>query len=340
MPDGDPIHRVTFGNASIRVAVLTYGAAIQSIEVPDRHGRTTNVVLGLDTLAGYVAHSPHFGAVPGRYAGRIANGRFTLDGIEYHLPCNDGPNTLHGGPHGFGKRPWRLTGHTSTTVDLALTSSAGDAGFPGTLDVSLRYSVTGTDLRIDMQARTDQPTVLNLTNHSYFNLGGEGSGSVADHDLTIHARHYAPINPGGIPTGALAPVAGTPLDFTTPHQIGSRIRDGHPQLLLACGYDHAYLLDGTPATDGLRSAALLHSAATGRTLAVHTDQPSLQLYTANTLTGALAGPSGRAYRQGDAVCLEAQHFPDSPNQPHFPSTVLRPGQQFAATIQFRFGVLR
>ena len=334
MPDGHPVHRVVLDNGRLRVAVLTYGAAIQSIEVPDRHGRIANVALGLDTLAAYVAHSPHFGAVPGRYAGRIAGGRFELDGVTYELPRNDGPNTLHGGPGGFGKRPWRLSGHGPRHADLALTSPAGDAGFPGTLDVSLRYSVADLDLRLDLEARTDQPTVLNLTNHAYFNLDGEGSGSVEDHELTLHAGRYAHLGPDALPTGALDPVSGTPLDFTAPRRIGDRIRDGHPQLLRARGYDHAYVLEG----DGLRPAALLRSRASGRTLAVLTTQPALQLYTGNMLPGALAGPSGHAYRQGDAVCLEAQHLPDSPNQAHFPSTVLRPGARFCATILFRFGL--
>lgn len=336
MPDGHPVHRVVLDNGRLRVAVLTYGAAIQSIEVPDRHGRIANVALGLDTLAAYVAHSPHFGAVPGRYAGRIAGGRFELDGVTYELPRNDGPNTLHGGPDGFGKRAWRLTGHGPHHADLALTSPAGDAGFPGTLDVSLRYSVADTNLRLDLEARTDQPTVLNLTNHTYFNLDGEGSGSVENHELTLQAGRYAHLGPDALPTGALDPVSGTPLDFTAPRRIGDCIRDGHPQLLRARGYDHAYVLEG----DGLRLAALLQSRASGRTLDVLTTQPALQLYTGNMLTGALAGPSGRAYRQGDAVCLEAQHLPDSPNQPHFPSTVLRPGAQFRATILFRFGLDR
>ena len=334
MPDGNPVHRVVLGNGHLRVAVLTYGAAIQSIEVPNRHGQAANVALGLTTFADYVAHSPHFGAVPGRYAGRIAGGRFELDGTTYQLPCNDGHNTLHGGPDGFGKRPWRLTGHGPHHADLALTSPAGDAGFPGTLHVSLRYSVTDMDLRLDMEARTDHPTVLNLTNHTYFNLDGEGSGSVEDHDLTIHASRYARLGPDALPTGALDPVSRTPLDFTEPRRIGDRIRDGHQQLLRARGYDHSYVLEG----EGLRPAALLQSRASGRSLTVLTTQPALQLYTGNMLTGALAGPSGRAYRQGDAVCLEAQHLPDSPNQPHFPSTVLRPDARFSATILFRFGL--
>ena len=334
MPDGTPVHRVVL-DGEIRVSILTYGAAIQSIVVPDRDGHMANVTLGLNTLAEYINHSPHFGAVPGRYAGRIANARFDLDGTTYQLPANDGRNTLHGGPKGFGKRPWRLVAHSPTHVDLALTSPDGDAGFPGTLDVKLRYSIEGTTLHIAMDAVTDRPTVLNLTNHTYFNLDGEGVGAIDDHELTIHARRYAHIGPDAMPTGALDLVAGTSLDFTTPRTIGSGLRDGHPQLLRARGYDHAYLLDGT----GLRPAARLQSRSSGRTLDVLTTQPALQLYTGNSLTGAFPGHSGRTYRPGDAVCLEAQHLPDSPNQPQFPSTILRPGDAFHATIQFRFGLL-
>lgn len=334
MPDGTPVHRIVL-DGRIRVAILTYGAAIQSIEVPDREGRITDVALGLNTLAEYTAHSQHFGAVPGRYTGRIGNACFNLDGTTYHLPANDGRNTRHGGPVGFGKRPWRLVAHSPTHVDLALTSPDGDSGFPGTLEVKLRYSIGGSTLDIAIEATTDRPTVLNLTNHTYFNLNGEGSGTIDEHELTVHGHRYAPIGPDAMPTGALDLVAGTPLDFTTSRTIGSRLRDGHPQLLYARGYDHTYLLDGT----GLRLAARLYSRASGRTLDVLTTQPALQLYTGNALTGAFAGRSGRSYRAGDAVCLEAQHLPDSPNHPHFPSTVLRPGGAFHATIQFRFGLL-
>lgn len=334
MQDGTEVYRVVLGHSRLRVAVLSYGAALQSIEVPDRSGTLGNVALGLTNLADYVALSPHFGAVPGRYAGRIAGGRFELDGVAYQLPCNDGPNTLHGGPNGFGKRPWRLVGHGPDHADLALTSPDGDNGFPGTLEVALRYSVAGMDLRMEVDARTDRPTVLNLTNHCYFNLDGEGSGSVLDHHLTVHAARYVPIDATSIPTGEIAPVAGTPFDFTEPRPIGERIREAHPQLLRARGYDHTFMVGG----EGLRPAALLHAPASGRTLAVLSTQPALQLYTGNMLTGSLAGPSGRIYRQGDAVCLEAQHVPDSPNQPIFPSTVLRPGGRFQATILFRFGV--
>lgn len=330
MPGGEPVHRVTLDNDTLRVRLLTFGAAIQSLEVPGAQGRT-NVVLGFDTLEDYVARSPHFGAIPGRYAGRIANGRFTLDGAEYRLPRNDGSNTLHGGPAGFGKRPWTLADHGPHHATLTLLSPDGDAGFPGELHVTARYTLEGPALRMDLAATTTRPTVLNLTNHSYFNLAGEGSGTALDHTLTIDARHILPTNPDGIPTGERRPVDGTPFDFRTPHPIGARIRADDPQLLQALGYDIDYLLEGA----GLRRAALLQAG--GHTLTVLTTQPALRLYTANKLTGALVGPSARAYRQSDAVCLETQHPGDSPNHPAFPSTTLRPGAPFAATTVYRFG---
>ena len=334
MPDGQVVRRIVIGHAGLRVAVLTYGAVLQSIEVPDRAGKPGNVVLGLTSLADYVAYSPHFGAVPGRFAGRIARGQFQLDGVAYQLPRNEGANTLHGGPLGFGKRPWHLVGHGPQHVDLALVSPDGDNGFPGTLEVALRYTVADTELRMDVTAKTDRPTVLNLTNHSYFNLNGEGTGSAFGHELTIHAARYAVIDQSCIPTGEVESVAGTPLDFTRPLPVGLRIREGHPQLLRAKGYDHTYLIDG----EGLRPAALLHAPESGRTLAVLSTQPALQLYTGNSLTGTLAGPSGRAYRSGDAICLEAQHVPDAPNHPGFPSTTLHPAEMIRATTLFRFGV--
>lgn len=334
MPDGRLVHRVVIGHAGLRVAVLSYGAAIQSIEVPDRDGSFANVVLGLTNLADYIAFSPHFGAVPGRYAGRIARGQFELDGVTYQLLRNDGVNTLHGGPLGFGKRAWHLVEHGPTHVDLSLTSPDGDNGFPGTLKIDLRYAVQESELSIDITARSDRPTILNLTNHSYFNLNGEGSGSVLGHDLLVHASHYAPADATSIPTGEIAPVAGTPFDFTQPRAIGQRIRDGHPQLLRAKGYDHTFLVDG----EGLRSAAVLHAPESGRTLTVLSTQPALQLYTANTLAGTMTGPSNRAYRSADAVCLEAQHVPDAPNHPAFPSAVLRPSETFRASTLFRFGI--
>ena len=333
LPSGEPVHRITLDNGTLRIRLLTFGAVLQSIETPDRHGNHTNVVLGLTNLADYVARSPHFGAVPGRYAGRIARGRFTLDGVTHQLDCNQGANSIHGGSHGFGKRAWSLANHGPHHATLELTSPDGEAGYPGTVRVQVRYTIDGPDLRIDYHAETDRPTILNLTNHSYFNLAGEGANDIHSHELTIDSDHFLPIEPDGIPTGEIRPVASTPFDFRAPHPIGARIHQADEQILNALGYDHAYLLAG----EGLRRAALLHEPLSGRTLTVLTTQPALQLYTANTLKGDLSGPSGRTYRQTAAVCLEAQHPQDSPNHPAFPSTELRPGQPFSATTIFRFG---
>ncbi len=333
-PDGAEVQRIGIDGPALRISVLTFGAALQRIEVPDRAGAWANVVLGLDSLDRYVTDSPHFGAVPGRFAGRIAGGRFVLDGAEYRLACNDGPNALHGGPSGFGKRVWRIEDSGQAYVTLGLTSPDGDEGYPGTLEVRVTYTVDGGDLRIDYRAWTDRATVLNLTNHSYFNLRGEGSGSVLDHTLQVDADAVLPADATSIPTGEVRPVDGTPFDFRTPTPIGERIRTGDEQLLYGLGYDHCWLL--RPAS-GLRRAAGLCDPASGRTLEVLTTEPAIQVYTGNKLTGALAGPGGRAYRQGDAVCLETQHVPDSPNQPAFPNTVLRPDGAFVSSTVFRFG---
>ena len=326
------MHRAVLRSDALRVCVLEFGAVLQSIEVPDRHGTRANVVLGLDDLEGYVARSPHFGAVPGRYAGRIAQGRFTLDGVTYQLTRNQGQNTLHGGTRGFGKRPWTILHWAQDSVTLGLSSPDGEEGFPGNLRVRVRYSLLGPALRIDFTAETDRPTILNLTNHSYFNLAGEGSGDVFGHELTIDSDTVLPVHPDGIPTGERCDVIGTPFDFRVAQPIGRHIRDAHPQIVAGLGYDHPYLIRGT----GLRRAARLHDPVSGRILTVRTTEPALQLYTANTLTGTLAGTSGRVYRQSDGVCLEAQHPPDSPNQPTFPTTVLRPAEPFAATTIFDF----
>lgn len=330
---GTDVQRITLGGPGLQLAVLTFGAAIERLDVPDRAGRWANVVLGLPDLDGYERRSPHFGAVPGRYAGRIAGGRFTLDGAVHDLPRNDGPNTLHGGPTGFGRRVWTIEDSGERHVTLGLLSTDGDAGFPGALHARITYTAEESGLRLEYAATTDRATVLNLTNHSYFNLAGEGSGTVLDHVLHLHADAFLPMDETAIPTGEVRPVDGTPFDFRTPTPLGERIRAGDEQLVRALGYDQCFLLRGT----GLRPAARLLDPVSGRVLEVMTDQPALQLYTANKLTGALVGPSGRAYRSGDAVCLETQHYPDSPNHPHFPTTVLRRGETFASTTVFRFG---
>ena len=331
-PDGEEVDRFTLSAGAVRVQVLSYGGVLSAIDAPDRRGDLANVVLGFSDLADYVSRSPFFGCITGRYANRLAGGRFTLDGRSYHIPLNDGPNALHGGGIGLDKRVWKVEEAGDAAVRLHHTSHEGDQGFPGTLDLTVTYTLDAEGgLRIDYAATTDAPTVVNLTNHSYFNLAGEGSGDVYDHVVWLGADEYTPVGPGLVPTGAIEPVAGTPLDFTVPTAIGARIRDSHPQLVLGHGYDHNYVLRG-----GGRAATVLEPAS-GRTLTVTTTEPGLQFYSGNFLEGSLVGPAGRAYRQGDGFALETQHFPDSPNQPSFPSTVLRPGQQFHSSTVFTFG---
>ncbi len=330
---GAEVHRITLGGPMLRTSILTFGGVVERIDVPNRAGQVANVVLGLDSLDGYQHRSPHFGALTGRFANRIAGGRFMLDGTEYRLACNNGPNALHGGPHGFGKRVWSIEDSGERHVTLGRLSPDGEEGYPGALHVRVTYTVDGPELRLDYRASTDKPTVLNLTNHSYFNLAGEGSGDVLGHLLQVESDAFLPITETSIPTGEVRAVAGTPFDFRTPAPIGSRIRDADPQILYGQGYDHTWVL--RPGA-GLRQAVRLHELASGRVLDVLTDQPGVQVYTGNQLTGTLAGPSGHSYRQGDAVCFETQHFPDSPNQPAFPSTVLRPGEEFTSTTVFRF----
>ncbi len=338
---GGAVDRYTLTNAGgVTVRILTYGGIVQSAEVPDRHGRTANVVLGFASLDGYVANpGPYFGAIIGRYANRIAGGTFTLDGDRYTLPVNDGPNSLHGGTAGFDKHIWSATpaddGDEPALV-LTHTSPDGDQGYPGTVSVTVTYTLTRSNgLRIDYRASTTAPTVLNLTNHSYVNLRGEGTGTVYDHLLTLNASHYIPVDATLIPTGELAPVAGTPMDFRTATAIGDRIRDPEPQLAHGRGYDHNWVLDR--GDDVLTLAARLDDPVSGRSLSVLTTEPGIQMYSGNFLDGGVAGTSNRAYRQGDGVALETQHFPDSPNQPAFPSTVLRPGETYASTTVFQFG---
>ncbi|HKT06219.1 MAG TPA: aldose epimerase family protein [Rugosimonospora sp.] len=340
-PEG-AVERYTLSNErGTTVRVLSYGGIVQSIEVPDRDGHLANVALGFDNLADYQEKSPYFGAITGRYANRIARGRFTLDGVGYEVPVNDGTNSLHGGAVGLDKHIWdaeALAADAEPALALQYVSPAGDQGYPGTLRMTVTYTLTAGDaLRIDYLAGTDATTVVNLTNHTYFNLAGEGSGAVYDHVLQLHADRYTPVDGALIPTGELAPVAGTPMDFTAPVPIGARIRDNFGQLLRGTGYDHNWVLRGD--SGGLAVAARVEEPASGRVLTVHTDQPGIQFYTGNFLTGALVGTGGRAYRQGDAFALETQHFPDSPNQPEFPSTVLRPGEVYRTTTVYEFGTL-
>jgi aldose 1-epimerase len=335
--DGQPVDVYTLANtAGMRVRILTLGCIIASLDVPDREGKPANVVLGLDSLGGYLHRSPHFGAIAGRYANRIARGRFVIDGIEYRLETNAGPNALHGGRHGFDKVVWQADSAGGDMLVLRYLSPDGEAGYPGNLAVEVTYRLGDTnDLRIDYAATTDKPTVVNLTNHSYFNLAGEGSGDVLGHVVSIEADHFTPTDATQIPTGEIRAVSETPFDFTRPRPIGARIRAADEQLQIGLGYDHNWVLRA-PVGDVLRRAARASEPKSGRVLEVLTDMHGLQFYTGNNLTGALVGPAGRAYRQSDGFCFETQQFPDAPNQPGFPSAVLRPGERFRSTTIFRF----
>ena len=320
----------------LSLSAIRLGGIVTALRVPDRHGVPGNVVLGLPTLADYETRNPNFGTIVGRYGNRIAHGRFVLDGTTHQLAINNGLHSLHGGPGGFGKRLWDITplppaSDGSVALELHLVSEDGDQGYPGRLEATVRYTLTpANEWRIDYQARCDRPTIVNLTHHDYFNLSGRGS--VLDHRLTIAASRYCPVDGGLIPEG-IAGVEGTPFDFREPHAIGSRIRGLHPQLLRARGYDHNWILDGDA---GLHFAARLEDPVSGRVMEVATTEPGLQFYSGNFLDGSLPGTAGQAIRQGDGLCLETQHFPDSPNRPDFPSTVLRPGDTFSSTTVHRF----
>jgi aldose 1-epimerase len=342
MPDGRVVREHVLDNGrGLRLHAIDYGGIVRALYCPDRDGRDGNVVLGFANLADYLERNPNFGTLVGRYANRIAGARFTLDGKEHRLSVNDGAHSLHGGAAGFGKRCWDVApvgvgGDGSVALALALVSEDGDQGFPGRLVADVRYTLTAADeWRIDYRATCDRPTVVNLTNHSYFNLAG--GGSILDHVLTLHARRFAEVDETLIPT-RVAEVVGTPFDFRAPRPVGERIRDGAAQLLRARGYDHHWILDDDASTR-LRRAARLVDPASGRVLEIETSEPGVQCYAGNRLDGRLVGSEGRAYRQSDGLCLETQHFPDSPNRPDFPSTVLRPGETFTSTTVHRFATV-
>jgi len=343
--NGTAVSRYTLASGNgMRVRILTYGGIIQSIEVPDKSGHVDDVTLGFPTLDAYLANTgsakTYFGAIIGRYGNRIAKGAFTLNGTQYHVPINNNGNSLHGGTDGFDQKIWQASpqqGGGTVGLKLQSTSPAGEMGYPGNMAMTVTYTLDQkNELKIDYAATTDAPTVINLTNHSYFNLAGESALSVYDQKVTINADSYTPTDATQIPTGQIAPVKGTPFDFTTPTAVGAHITANDPQLLLAQGYDHNWVLNRGSST-GLVQAAKVQDPATGRTLTVSTTEPGVQFYTANFVAGTFAGTSGHIYRQGSGMTFETQHYPDSPNQPSFPTTTLNPGQNFQSTTVFAFG---
>ena len=333
----------TLTNAhGLEARIMTYGAALVSLKTPDRAGRLQNIVLGFDALEPYLAGVPYFGASVGRFANRIANGRFTLDGKAYQLPRNDGPNSLHGGTRGFDKRIWTaepLESPQGPAVRLTYVSAAGEEGYPGQLTARVTYRLGNDDtLTIEFEATSTAATPVNLANHAYFNLTGDPRNTILKHLLTINADRFTPVNATLIPTGELRPVAGTPFDFRAPQAIGSRIEAADEQLRLGHGYDHNWVLNqSAPGTATL--AAVLMDPQSGREMQVRTTQPGLQFYTGNFLDGKPAG-SGTVFPHRTGLCLETQHFPDSPNQPAFPATILRPGERFSATTVLTFRVVK
>ncbi|WP_030263765.1 aldose epimerase family protein [Streptomyces sp. NRRL B-24484] len=335
-PDGRAVHAWTLeATGGLRATVLTLGASLAALTAPAPHASPGPVVLGLPSLRVRAGEHPYLGPVVGRYANRIAHGRFTLDGTDHRVPVNDRGHALHGGPDGFHRRVWRAAPtDDGAGVELSLHSPHGDMGFPGALDLTATYRLAapGT-LAIDYRAVTDRPTVVNPTNHAYFNLAGQGT--VHDHLLELSADHYLPVTAEGIPYGPPEPVAGTPFDFGRPVRLGGRIADGHPQVRAADGLDHCWVLRGAGAGE-LRHAATLAEPSAGRRMEVWTTEPGVQVYTGNNLDGTLPGADGRPLPQHAGICLETQHLPDSPNRPEYPSTVLRPGREFRSRTEFRF----
>jgi len=323
----------------LRVRFLSFGGVITEIDVPDRTGRLDDIVLGLRTLRDYETLPGHFGAITGRYANRIGGAQFTLGGQTYHLIANNGPNTLHGGPDALDRRVWTVSPITiphGVAAMLSYVSQDGDQNFPGTLTTHITYTLTEDDaLQISYVASTDRDTVVNFTNHSYFNLAGNGSGSVADQLLLVNADRYTPTGPDQIPTGEISPVEGTPLDFRQMMPIGARLNSAFQQMVYAHGYDHNFVLNN-PAGGGITFAARVYDPRSGRVIDCFTNEPGVQVYTSNGMNGSVVGSSGTTYRQTEGFTLETQHFPDSPNKPNFPSSELKPGQEFRSTTIFRF----
>ncbi len=340
IPDGREVSRWILANANgMEVTLTNYAAAITAIKAPDRSGQIADVVLGFSSLDGYLNDKVFMGAIVGRYANRIANARFTLDGTEYNLPANNKQNTLHGGPNGFFKKLWKPIATNDRYVAFQYVSPDGEEGFPGNLTVEVRYTLTeANELRLDYRALTDQATVVCLTGHAYFNLTGEGNPSILDHELTIDADHYIPTDANSIPTGDILPVQGTPFDFTTPTRIGDGIHADDDQLKTANGYDRCWVLRKKQIGQLTRASAL-RDPQSGRSLEIWTTEPGIQFYSGNFLDGTITGKSGRKYPQRSGLCLETQHFPDSPNHAHFPSTALQPGEEYRSTTIYKFSAV-
>ncbi len=339
LPTGEEVQLYTLANKSgMEARIMNYGGILVSLKVPDRQGQLGDVVLGFDGLDRYVKENPYFGALIGRYGNRIAGGKFELEGKTYTLAQNNGPNHLHGGLKGFDKKLWSAESADSPDgpqLILRCVSPDGEEGYPGELRVRVTYTLTDDNaLRIDYEATTDKTTIVNLTNHSYFNLKDAGATPILDHVLMIDADRFTPVDETLIPTGELRPVEGTPFDFRQPTPIGARIDADDPQLRFAGGYDHNFVLNRTG--EGLTLAARVYEPATGRVMEVLTTEPGIQFYTGNFLDGTLTGKSGVVYQKRSALCLETQHFPDSPNHPQFPSTVLKPGETYRSTTVYKF----
>ncbi|RYG47907.1 galactose mutarotase [bacterium] len=335
LPDGTPVHLYTIQSEGITARISDYGATIQSLVVPDKEGKPRDVVLGYSDIEGYLGQpGSYFGALVGRYSNRIGKARFTLDGKTYTLAANNGPNTLHGGLKGYDKRVWKVVDAKPDRIVLALTDPAGTEGFPGTVKVMVRYDVSKGAIRVSYSATTDQATPLSLTQHSYFDLEGEGANSGADTVLQLKAHRYVPVDATLIPTGELSSVIGTPFDFLAPTAISDRVGALHPQIDFGAGYDHTFVVDGKPGT--FRMAALAKAPRNGIQMQVWTTEPGVQLYTGNFLDNSQVGKSGRRYNYRGAFCLETQAFPDSPNKKSFPTGILRPGQSWRSMTEYRF----
>jgi aldose 1-epimerase len=333
-PDGQEVELYTLSNTNgLKARITNYGAILVSLEVPDKNGKLADITLGFDTLEGYIPRHPYFGATVGRYANRIGGAKFKLNGVEYKLAANNGPNHLHGGIKGFDKVVWKVEDVTAESetamLKLSYLSKDGEEGYPGNLACTVTYTLTkDNELKIDYEAETDKATILNLTNHSYWNLAGQGNGDILSHELMLNADKYTPVDEGLIPTGEIKSVKESPMDFTKPMSIGSRIGQ------VEGGYDHNYVLNSGGGS--LTLCAKVYEPTSGRTMEIHTTEPGVQFYTGNFLDGSITGKSGKVYKKHYGFCLETQHFPDSPNKPSFPSVALKPGEKYTTATVHKF----